>query len=57
MKIEIRRASNGTQYYFRIVSGSNVLAHSENYNQKASAVSAAESIKRNASGAPVVDLS
>lgn len=57
MKIEIRRASNGTQYYFRIVSSGNVLAHSENYLQKASAVSAAESIKRNANGAPIVDLS
>ncbi len=55
MKIEVRRAKNGVQYYFRIVSGSNVLAHSENYNQKASAVSAAESIKRNAGTAQIDD--
>ena len=56
MKIEIRHSTNG-QYYWRIVaSNGEPLAHSETYRHKADARSAAESVKANAAGAPVIDL-
>lgn len=56
MKIEIRRTNNG-QFYWRIVAGNGEpLAHSETYIHKSDAVSAAQSVKTNAAGAPILDL-
>ncbi|MGH2892606.1 MAG: YegP family protein [Solirubrobacteraceae bacterium] len=55
--MEIRKSTNGWQYYFRIVaSNGQPLANSEMYNQKVSALSAAQSVKSNAGAAPIVDL-
>ncbi len=54
---EIRRASNW-QYYWRIVaSNAQVLATSETYVAKASAISAAQSVQSGAAAAPVIDYS
>lgn len=56
MRFVVRKASNG-QYYFNITSGNNqVLATSENYVQKASALSAIRAIQGGVGGAAVVDL-
>lgn len=54
MKFKILKS--GAQYYFNIVaSNGQVLATSERYYNKADAVSAANSIKRNAAAAPIDD--
>lgn len=56
MKFQIRKTSNN-QYRFNIVaSNGQVVATSETYVQKASAVSAIESIKKNVGAAPTEDL-
>ena len=56
MTFELDRSNNG-QYYFRIVaSNSKTLAHSETYVAKSDALHAINLIKREASSAPVVDL-
>ena len=55
MQFEIRRSSNW-QFYWRIVaSNGQVLAHSETYAAKASAVSAAQSVQSAAGVAPIID--
>jgi len=55
MRFVVRKASNA-QYYFNIVAGNNeVVATSETYHQKASALSTIQSIKGSAGGAEVVD--
>lgn len=55
MKFEIRRATSG-QFFWRIVaSNGQVLAASETYLAKASAVSAVTSVKANAGTAPTYD--
>jgi uncharacterized protein YegP (UPF0339 family) len=55
MKFEVRNATGG-QYYWRIVaSNGQVLATSETYVAKQSAISACQSVKTNASGAQIVD--
>lgn len=60
MKFEIRTARRGVlrrrQTYFRITSGSDVLAHSEGYNNVHDVNVVIASIKVNAHGAEVVDL-
>ena len=58
MKFEIVKGKSATQpYYWRIVaSNGQTLAVSEHYVATASAQSAIESVKKNASGATVVDL-
>lgn len=56
MKFQIKRTSNN-QFRFNIVaSNGQVLATSETYVQKASAVSAIESIKKNIAAASTEDL-
>ncbi len=56
MRFVVRKAING-QYYFNIVAGnSQVVATSETYLQKASAVSAIRAIQGGAGTAQVVDL-
>ena len=56
MKFEIVKSDNGT-WFFRIVAqNGNVLAHSQQYTEKASAKSTVESIKKNAAEASVVEV-
>jgi uncharacterized protein YegP (UPF0339 family) len=56
VQFEIHSSDSPTQpYYWKIVSGSNTLATSETYHNKADAERACESVKRNASTAPIVD--
>ncbi|WP_284292722.1 YegP family protein [Luteimicrobium album] len=56
MKFTIQKSEKTGQYWFRIVaSNGNILASSEQYAQKSSAVSAVESIKQRAGDAEVVD--
>jgi uncharacterized protein YegP (UPF0339 family) len=57
MKFEIRRSSSTSQpYYWRIVaSNGQVLATSETYVAKQSAIDAARSVKLNAGAAQIVD--
>lgn len=56
MQFEIRRASGAQKYYWRIVaSNSQVLATSETYWNKQDAINAADSVRRNAAGAPIYD--
>jgi uncharacterized protein YegP (UPF0339 family) len=55
MKFEIVKSANG-KFFFRIVaSNGQTLAHSEQYEAKASAKSACESIQSHAAGATIVD--
>lgn len=57
MKFEIRRSSSTSQpYYWRIVaSNGQVLAASETYVAKESAIRAAQSVKLNAGTAQIID--
>ena len=56
MRFTIQKSAKNGQFWFRVVAANGqILATSEMYKQKASAVSAIESIKENASRAPVVD--
>jgi uncharacterized protein YegP (UPF0339 family) len=55
MKFSVRKSTN-SQFYWRIVaSNGQVLATSETYTAKQSAISACESVKASASSAPIVD--
>jgi len=55
VKFEIVKSDNG-KWFFRIVAqNGNVLAHSQQYTEKASAKSTIESIRKNAAGADIVD--
>lgn len=56
-KFEIKRAKDG-QFYFNLKAGNGeVIATSEMYKQKASALNGIESVQKNAPDAKVVDLS
>ncbi len=58
MKFVIKKSEKSGQFWFNIVaSNGQVLATSEQYTAKASAVSAIESIQKNAAAAPIVDES
>lgn len=55
MKYVVKKSAKSGQFYFNIVaSNGQVLAASEQYKEKASAVDAIESIKKNAAAAPIV---
>jgi uncharacterized protein YegP (UPF0339 family) len=57
MRFEIVKSDKTGQFFFRIrATNGNVLASSEQYTDKRSAVSACESIKKNAGGAEIVEL-
>ncbi|MGC5165312.1 YegP family protein [Luteimicrobium sp. DT211] len=56
VKFTIHKSEKSGEFWFRIVAANgNILANSQQYAQKASAVSAIESIKQHAPGADVVD--
>ncbi len=56
MRFTIQKSAKNGQFWFRVVAANGrILATSEMYKQKASAVDAIESIKGHASRAPVVD--
>lgn len=56
-KFEIFKGRNG-QYYFRLKAGNGeIIAQSEGYATKSAARNGIESVKKNAAGAPVEDLS
>lgn len=58
MKFVVQKSEKTGQFWFSIVaSNGNVLASSEQYAAKASALSAIESIQKSAADAPVVDES
>jgi uncharacterized protein YegP (UPF0339 family) len=55
-KFEIKKRQGG-QYHFVLKAGNNeIIATSESYTTKAAAKNGIESVKANASSAPVVDL-
>lgn len=57
MQFEIEKSGN-SQYYVRLVaSNGQILANTEQYTQKASALNAIRVIKEGAAGAPTVDNS
>ena len=56
MKFVIKKSAKTGQFWFNIVaSNGQVLATSEQYTAKASAVSAIESIQKSAGSAPIVE--
>ena len=56
-KFEIKKRTDG-QYYFSLKAGNGeIIATSESYRQKASAVKGIESVRRNAPAAKIVDIS
>jgi uncharacterized protein YegP (UPF0339 family) len=56
VKFTIQESTKNGQFWFRVVaSNGQVLATSEMYAARASAVSAIESIQRSAGSAPIVD--
>ena len=56
MKFVIKKSEKSGQFWFNIVASTGqVLATSEQYTAKASAVNAIESIQENAAAAPIVD--
>jgi len=56
-KFEIIKGRNG-QYYFRLkADNGEIIAQSEGYTRKAAAQNGIESVKKNAPGAAVEDLS
>jgi len=58
VKFVIKKSEKSGQFWFNIVaSNGQVLASSEQYVAKASAISAIESIKKNAADAPIEDES
>ncbi len=58
MKFTIHKSAKNGQFWFRIVAGNGqILATSEMYKAKASAVNAIESIQSSAGKAPIVDES
>lgn len=57
MRFEIVKSEKTGQFFFRIrATNGNVLANSEQYADKRSAVAACESIKKNAGDAEIVEL-
>ena len=58
MKFTIHKSEKSGEYWFRIVaSNGNILASSQQYADKRSAIAAAESVKKNSQDAEVVDES
>jgi uncharacterized protein len=57
MKFVLKRASNGEYRFNMIASNGQVVATSETYKQKRSALSTIESIQKNAGGATIDDQS
>lgn len=56
-KFTVHKSEKTGEFWFRVVAANgNILASSQQYAQKASALSAIESIKANAPGADVEDL-
>jgi len=56
MKFTIHKSEKSGEFWFRIVaSNGNILASSQQYKDKRSAVAAVESIKAHAAGADVAD--
>lgn len=56
VKFTIHKSDKTGEYWFRIVAANgNIIASSEQYTQKRSALDAVESIKKNSLDAPVVD--
>lgn len=56
MKFTIHKSVKNGQFWFRVVASSGqILATSEMYKAKASAVNAIESIQKSAGAAPIVD--
>lgn len=56
MKFTIHRSEKSGEYWFRIVaSNGNILASSQQYKAKRSAIEAVESIQQRAAGATIVD--
>ena len=56
-KFEVKKRKDG-QYYFNLKAGNGeIVATSEAYKQKASALKGIESVRRNAPDAKVVDIS
>ncbi|MES1171102.1 MAG: YegP family protein [Actinomycetota bacterium] len=56
MKFTISQSENSGEFWFRIVAtNGNVLASSQQYSDKRSAISAIESIQQNAAEAAIVD--
>ncbi|MCR6712144.1 MAG: YegP family protein [Demequina sp.] len=56
MKFTIHKSDKSGEFWFRIVaSNGNILASSQQYADKRSAVAAIESIQKNGPGADVVD--
>ncbi len=56
MKFTIQKSTKNGQFWFRVVaSNGQILATSEMYATKASAMSAIESIQRSAGSAPIAD--
>ncbi|WP_019135687.1 YegP family protein [Cellulomonas massiliensis] len=57
MRFEIVKSESSGQFFFRIrATNGNVLANSEQYADKRSAVAACESIRKNAGDAEIVEL-
>lgn len=56
-KFEIAKTSNGQYRFVLKAANGEVIAQSETYVQKASAINGIESVKRNAPTAEIVDLS
>ena len=57
-KFTVHQSEKSGEFWFRIVAANgNILASSQQYAQKRSALDAIESIKKNAPGAEVVDES
>ncbi len=56
MKFTIHKSAKNGQFWFRVVaSNGQILATSEMYTARASAVNAIESIQKSAGSAPIVD--
>jgi uncharacterized protein YegP (UPF0339 family) len=54
-KFVLRRGSTGKYHFNLLATNGQVIASSESYESKASALNGIESVKRNASNAPVED--
>jgi uncharacterized protein YegP (UPF0339 family) len=54
-KFVLQRGSTGKYHFNLVATNGQVIASSESYGSKASALNGIESVKRNASGAPVED--
>jgi uncharacterized protein YegP (UPF0339 family) len=54
-KFVLQQGSTGKYHFNLVATNGQVIASSESYESKASALNGIESVKRNASGAPVED--